>query len=177
VRPQASLELADRVEARGASMLAAPVVGTVLAAEEGSLTIIVGGDASTFERVRPILSGLASTVSFVGGNGQALLLKLAANIGLAAQALAFSEGMILADQGGIDRELALDVLTRSAIGSAMLQRRAPLGLPDNTWFDVHQLLSAARVLGYEHPDIAVLFQVFSETVAAPGVRAFGSEAA
>ena len=47
----------------------------------------------------------------------------------------------------------------------MLQTRAALELPDKTWFDVYELLSAARVLGYEHRDIAVLFQVFSEMVA------------
>ena len=58
------------------------------------------------------------------------------------------------------------MLTRSAIGSPMLQR-APLDLPDKAWFDVHELLSAARVLGYEHRDIAVLFQTFSEMVASP----------
>jgi 3-hydroxyisobutyrate dehydrogenase-like beta-hydroxyacid dehydrogenase len=177
VRPQTSRELAERVAARGASMLSAPLVGSIPAAEEGSLTIIVGGDADTFERVRPILSRLGSSVIFVGDNGQALLLKLATNISLAAHALALSEGVLLADQAGIERDLALDVLTRSAIGSAMMQRRAPLELPDKAWFDVHGLLGAARVLGYEHRDIAVLFQVFSEMVTAPAGRALGSEAA
>ena len=107
-------------------------------------------------------------MTFVGNNGQALLLKLATNIINAVQVLAFSEGVLLADQSGIDRNVAVDVLTRSAIGSPMLQTRAPFELPDKAWFDVFDLLSAARVLGYEHRDIAVLFQVFSESVAVPG---------
>jgi 3-hydroxyisobutyrate dehydrogenase-like beta-hydroxyacid dehydrogenase len=166
VSPQTSRELAERVAARGASMLAAPVFGSLPAAEGGSLAIIVGGDADAFERVEPILRELGSTVTFVGDNSQAQLLKLATNISLAVQVLAFSEGVRLAEQGGIERDLALDVLTRSAIGSPMLETRVPLELPDKAWFDVHELLSAGRVLGYEHRDIAALFQVFSEMVVA-----------
>jgi 3-hydroxyisobutyrate dehydrogenase-like beta-hydroxyacid dehydrogenase len=177
VSVQAGREVAERVAARGASMLAAPVFGSTEAAEEGSLTIIVGGDADAFERVEQILRQLGSTVTFVGDNGQALLLKLATNISLAVQALGFSEAVSLAEQGGIERNLALEVLTQSAIGSPMLQAPAPLDLPDKAWFDVQELLSAGRVLGYEHPDIAALFQVFSEMVTAPAVRERGFRAA
>ena len=166
VTPQASRELAERVAARGASMLAAPVYGRVPAPEQGNPSIIVGGDAGAFELVEPILRQIGGTVTFVGDNGQALLLKLATNVSLAVQMLAYSEGVRLTDQAGIERDIALDVLTRSAIGSPMLQS-APLDLPDKAWFDVHELLSAARVLGYEHRDIAVLFQTFSEMVATP----------
>jgi len=175
VRPQTGRELAERVASRGASMLAAPVSGSLPAAEEGSLAIIVGGDADAFERVEPILHELGSTVTFVGDNGQALLLKLAINVSLAVQMLAFSEGVLLAEQGGIERDVALDVLTLSAIGSPMLQTRAPLLLEplDEAWFDVHELLSAARALGFEHPDIVVLFQVLSEMTAAPARRELG----
>jgi 3-hydroxyisobutyrate dehydrogenase-like beta-hydroxyacid dehydrogenase len=173
VSSHASRELAERVVARGASMLAAPVSGGLPAAEEGSLAIIAGGDANAFEQVEPILRELGSTVTFVGDNGQALLLKLAVNISLAVQMLAFSEGVRLAEQGGIGRDLALDVLTRSAVRSPMLRTRAPFELTDKAWFDVHEVLSAARVLGYEHRDIAILFQVFSERVAGPPWPEFG----
>ena len=196
VSPQSSRALAERVGSRGASMLAAPVSGSVPAAQAGSLAIIVGGDADAFERVEPILRGLGSTVTFVGDNGQALLLKLAINISLAVQMLAFSEGVLLAERGGIEPDLALDVLTHSAIGSPMLQARAPmlLELPDQAWFDVRmmrkdlrlalasarelevplpsttvadELLSTASKLGYEHRDIAVLFRVLSEMTSPP----------
>jgi 3-hydroxyisobutyrate dehydrogenase-like beta-hydroxyacid dehydrogenase len=177
VTAETSRALAERIVANGASMVAAPISGSVAAAEDGSLTIIVGGDADAFERVEPILRQLGSTVTFVGDNGQALLLKLATNISLAVHALGFSEAVRLAEQGGIERNLVLDVLTRSAIGSPMLQAHAPLDLPDTAWFDVQELLSAARVLGYEHPDIAALFQVFSEMVAFPAGRERGFRAA
>jgi 3-hydroxyisobutyrate dehydrogenase-like beta-hydroxyacid dehydrogenase len=165
-----SMKLAERVTAHGASMLAAPVSGNVQAAENGTLAIIVGGELDTFVRVEPMLRGLGSTVTFVGDNGQALTLKLAMNISLALQVFAFNEGVDLAEQGGIERDLALDVLTKSVIGSPLLHEGGSLLLPDKGWFDVHELLSAARVLGYEHRDIAVLFQVFSEMVSATAGR-------
>ena len=169
VSPQTSRELAERVAARGASMLSAPVSGRVASAAEGRLAIIVGGERGAFERVEPVLRQIGSTVTFVGDNGQALLFKLAVNVNLAVQALALSEGVRVVEQAGITRELALDVLTRSAVGSPMLQG-APIELPDKAWFDVHELFSAARVLGYEHRDIARLFQAFADAVAAPARR-------
>lgn len=191
VGPQFSRALSEHVGARGASMLAAPVSGSVPAAQAGTLAIIVGGDAGAFERVKPLLGGLGATVTFVGGNDAALLLKLAINISLAVQMLAFSEGVLLAERGGIAPDLALEVLTHSAIGSPMLQARAPmlLELPEQGWFDVtmmrkdlaltlaaarelgvplpstavaDELLAAAGKLGYQHRDIAVLFRVLSE---------------
>jgi 3-hydroxyisobutyrate dehydrogenase-like beta-hydroxyacid dehydrogenase len=203
VAPQLSRALGVRVGARGASMLAAPVSGSVPAAKAGTLAIIVGGDRQAFERVEPILAGLGSTVTFVGGNDQALLLKLAINISLGVQMLAFSEGVLLAERGGIPPDLALDVLTHSAIGSPMLQARAPmlLELPEQAWFDVtmmrkdlrlalatagelgvplpsttvaDQLLSTASTLGYGHRDIAVLFRVLSEMTSPPPTAGGGT---
>src|SRR4051794_13818491 len=127
VNPQSSRALAGRVSARGAAMVAAPVSGSVPAVESGKLAIMAGGQADAFRLVEPILGQLGTRVTFVGGDvGHALLLKLAINISLAVQILAFSEGLLLAERGGLDRSVALDVLTHSAIGSPMLQTRAPL---------------------------------------------------
>jgi 3-hydroxyisobutyrate dehydrogenase-like beta-hydroxyacid dehydrogenase len=125
VSPQASRELAQRVRALGASMLDAPVSGTVTAAQDGSLTIMAGGPEDTFRAVEPLLRRLGRTVTYIGVSGQALLLKLAINISLGAQTLAFSEGVLLAERGGIEPGLAAQVMTESAIGSPMLQARAP----------------------------------------------------
>jgi 3-hydroxyisobutyrate dehydrogenase-like beta-hydroxyacid dehydrogenase len=191
VGPQASRALADEVRQLGAAMLDAPVSGSVHAAEEGRLSIMVGGEERVCARVEPLLRQLGSTVTRVGANGQALLMKLAVNINLAQQMLAFSEGVLLAERGGIDRTLAVEVMIRSAIGSPMLLARGPLvvDLPDEAWFDVrlmqkdvglaldagrtlavplpgtavaNQLLTAARALGRGEQDIAVLFQVLAE---------------
>lgn len=196
VSPTTSRGLAARVASTGAGMLAAPVSGSVSAAEAGTLAIIVGGTVEDYDRVESILRELGSTVTFVGDVGEALLLKLAINVSLGVQMLAFSEGVLLAEQGGVDRSVALDVLTSSAIGSPMLQARAPLllDLPEEAWFDMalmqkdlrlaldsgreegllmpsataaDMMLTVARSAGYEHRDIAALFRLLSDL--APGV--------
>src|SRR6266851_1814121 len=120
VSPRASRELAERVQARGAAMLDAPVSGSVPQVQAGTLTIMVGGDKDSYARVEPLLRELG-TPTHIGENGQGLVLKLAVNISLAVQMLAFSEGLLLADRAGVDRKLAAEVMAESAIGSPMLK--------------------------------------------------------
>jgi 3-hydroxyisobutyrate dehydrogenase-like beta-hydroxyacid dehydrogenase len=199
VSPRASRELAKRVQARGAAMLDVPVSGSVPQVQAGTLTIIVGGDAQAYARVEPILRELG-TPTHVGENGQGLVLKLAINVSLAAQMLAFSEGLLLAERAGIDRKLAVDVMTHSAIGSPMLKARAAfvLDLPDDAWFDVgmmqkdvvlalqaarelhvplpsaatvDELLTIARALGYERRDLASLHEVLTRLAGDPSPQA------
>ena len=193
VSPRASRELAARVAARGALMIDAPVSGSVPAAADGTLTIMVGGTSQAFRRAEPLLRRLGRSVTHVGSNGQALLLKLAVNVSLGAQMLAFSEGILLAERGGIDPHIAAQVMTGSPIGSPMLQGRAPLvlDLPDRAWFDIALLhkdlrlvidtadelgvpvpsaistereLAVAEQLGLGHKDIAALYQALARTV-------------
>jgi 3-hydroxyisobutyrate dehydrogenase len=187
VSPRASRGVADRVQARGAAMLDAPVSGSVPQVQAGTLTIMVGGDEQAYARVEPILRELG-TPTHIGDNGQGLVLKLAINISLAVQMLAFAEGLVLAERAGIDRTRAVEVMTQSPIGSPMLKARADLvlDLPDEAWFDVglmqkdvvlaldaarqlrvplpsaaaaDELLTVARALGYEHRDLAALLEV------------------
>lgn len=190
VSPRASRELAERVRSQGAALLDAPVSGSVPQVQSGTLTIMVGGDEHAYARVEPVLRELG-TPTHVGDNGQGLALKLAINISLAVQMLAFGEGLLLAERSGIDRGLAIDVMTQSPIGSPMLRARAPLilDLPEEAWFDIglmqkdialaldaarqlevplpsaaaaDQMLITARAMGYEHRDLAALFQVLAE---------------
>jgi 3-hydroxyisobutyrate dehydrogenase-like beta-hydroxyacid dehydrogenase len=199
VSPRASRELAKRVQARGAAMLDAPVSGSIPQVQAGTLTIIVGGDAQAYARVEPILRELG-TPAHVGENGQGLVLKLAINVSLAAQMVAFSEGLLLAERAGIDRKLAVDVMTQSAIGSPMLKGRAAfvLDLPDDAWFDVgmmqkdvvlaldaarelqvplpsaataDELLTIARALGYERRDLASVHEVLARVAGDPRPQA------
>lgn len=189
VSPAASRSLAERVKALGAEMLDAPVSGSIPQVQTGTLTIMVGGDADAYTRVEPVLRELG-TPTHVGSNGQGLVLKLAINISLAVQMLAFAEGLLMAERAGIERELAVGVMTESPIGSPMLKARAPLvlDLPETAWFDVglmqkdvalaldtarqlriplpsaaaaDQVLTAARASGYEHRDLAALFEVLA----------------
>jgi 3-hydroxyisobutyrate dehydrogenase-like beta-hydroxyacid dehydrogenase len=193
VSPQASRELADRVDALGAQMLDAPVSGSIPQVESGTLAIMVGGDEQAFAAVEPLLHELGQTVTHIGPNGQGLVLKLAINISLAVQTLAFSEGLLLAERSGVDPEVAAEVMSTSSIGSPMLKARVPLllDLPQQAWFDValmekdirlarqaarelaiplpsatvaDQMLTRAGELGYAHRDLAALHEVLAGMV-------------
>lgn len=141
VSPAASRELAERVAARGARMLDAPVSGSILTVEEGKLSIMVGGDKSAFERALPVLQAIGPKVDYVGMNGLAVSMKIAMNLSLAVQMLAFSEGVLLAEKSGISRETAVQVLLNSVIASPMLKYRGPfvLEMPERAWFDVSMM--------------------------------------
>ena len=115
VSPGVSRELAAQVASKGAQMLDAPVSGSVSTLEEGKLSIMVGGDKSTCERVLPILQEIGPKVTHVGGNGLAVSMKIATNLSLAVQMLAFSEGVLLAEKSGIPRKTAVEVLLNSVI--------------------------------------------------------------
>jgi 3-hydroxyisobutyrate dehydrogenase-like beta-hydroxyacid dehydrogenase len=155
ISPSVSRELARKVRdsGSGAQMLDTPVSGSVPQVKTGTLTIMVGGDEDAFRLVEPVLRVLG-TPEYVGENGQGLVLKLAINISLAVQMLAFSEGLLLAEREGIDPHRAAEVMTESPIGSPMLKARVPLVLdrPDETWFDVemmHKDIRLARRAGSE----------------------------
>ena len=190
VSPAFSRELSQQVAAKGAAMLDAPVSGSVVTLEEGKLSIMVGGEAAIFEKVKPILLDIGPKVTHVGANGLAVSMKIAANLSLAVQMLAFSEGVLLAEKSGIQRETAVEVLTNSVIASPMVKYRGPfvLHMPDEAWFSVdmmqkdmtlalelgrqldvplpttavtNEFLSAARGLGLAEQDFAILFEVLA----------------
>ena len=194
ISPQASRQVAEQVRSVGAQMIDAPVSGSIPQAETGTLAIMVGGEETAFRVVQPLLAALGQTVTHVGTNGQGLLLKLAINISLAVQTLAFSEGLVLAERGGIDPRLAAEVMSTSSIGSPMLKARVPLllDLPEQAWFDITMMhkdirlarqiaydlqiplpsasaadhvLARARNLGYAHRDLAALHEVLANTCA------------
>ena len=191
ISPAMSREVAEKVRAKGADMVDAPVSGSVITLESGKLSVMVGGRKDTFDRIKPILDDIGPKVTHVGGNGLALSIKIAHNLSLAVQMLAFCEGVLLAEKSGISREVAVDVLTHSVIGSPMVQYRGPfvLQLPDESWFDVNMMqkdmllalemgrrldvplpttavtnefLTAARGMGLEKYDFAVMFKVLAQ---------------
>jgi len=190
VSPAASRAIANQVEAKGARMLDAPVSGSVITLEEGKLSIMVGGDRQAFEKALPILQVIGPKVTHVGANGLAVSMKIATNLSLAVQMLAFSEGVLLAQKSGIARETAVEVLLNSVIASPMVKYRGPfvLSMPDEAWFDVNmmqkdlllalelgrqldvplpttaitnEMLTTARGMGLAEKDFAILFEALA----------------
>jgi 3-hydroxyisobutyrate dehydrogenase-like beta-hydroxyacid dehydrogenase len=190
VSPSASKNMAQKVAEHGAHMLDVPVSGSVITLEQGQLSLMVGGDEAIFEQVKPILLDIGPKVNYVGENGQAVLMKIAINLNLQVQFLAFSEGLLLAEKGGIPRETALEVMLNSVIASPSLKYRAPsvLNMPDEAWFNVNmmqkdmllalemgrqldvpmptvaisnEILTAARAMGLAQHDFAIVFKVLA----------------
>jgi 3-hydroxyisobutyrate dehydrogenase-like beta-hydroxyacid dehydrogenase len=164
VSPVKSRSVAELVAERGAHMLDAPISGSVVTLEQGKLSMMVGGGPTIFERVKPILEDIAPIVNYVGRNGQAVLMKIAVNLNLQAQVMAFCEGLFLAEKGGIPRETAMKVLLDSVIASPSLKYRMPFILdePDEVWFDVNMMqkdmnlaLEMGRQLDVPLPVVAV----------------------
>lgn len=190
VSPTVSRALAEKVRAKGADMVDSPVSGSVITLQQGKLSVMVGGRKETFEKIKPLLLDIGPKVTHVGDNGLALSMKIATNLSLAVQMLAFSEGVLLAEKSGIAREVAVDVLTHSAIASPMIQYRGPFVLqqPEEAWFDVNMMqkdmvlamelgrqldvplpttaasnefLTAARGMGWTKYDFACMFDVLA----------------
>jgi 3-hydroxyisobutyrate dehydrogenase-like beta-hydroxyacid dehydrogenase len=188
--PANTRALAERVAEAGAQMLDAPVSGTSITVDQGKATIMVGGDEDAFERTKPVLDAIGPKVFHLGPSGSAVTIKIAINLSLAVQMLAFSEGVLLAEKSGIARERAVEVMLASVIASPMVSYRGPLvlGHPDEVWFDCHmmqkdmclalelgrelevplpttavtnELLTAANGMGIGDRDFAVLFDVLA----------------
>jgi 3-hydroxyisobutyrate dehydrogenase-like beta-hydroxyacid dehydrogenase len=191
VSPGYSRALAAKVREKGADMIDAPVSGSVITLQEGKLSVMVGGRRETFDRLKPVLDDIGPKVTYVGDNGLALSMKIATNLSLAVQMMAFSEGVLIAEKSGIKREVAVDVLVNSAVASPMIKYRGPfvLSMPKEAWFDVNMMqkdmmlaldmgraldvplpttavcnefLTAARGMGFAKQDFAVVFEVLAK---------------
>ena len=188
--PANTRALAKKVAAAGAQMLDAPVSGTSITVDEGKASLMVGGDEDAFERAKPVLEAIGPKVFHLGPNGSAVTMKIAINLSLAVQMLAFSEGVLIAEKSDIPREKAVEVMLASVIASPMVIYRGPLvlGHPDEVWFDCHMMqkdlnlalelgqelevplpttavtnefLTAANGMGIGEKDFAVLFDVLA----------------
>ena len=190
VSPAAIRELAKQVKAKNAEMLDAPVSGSSITLDEGKLSFMVGGNRRTFEKVLPLLQAIGPKATHVGANGLAAAMKVATNLSLAVQMLAFSEGLLLAEKSGIERATAVEVLLNSVMASPMVKYRGPfvLQMPEEAIFDVNmmqkdlllalemgrqldvplpttaitnQMLTTTRAMGWADKDFAVMFEALA----------------
>jgi 3-hydroxyisobutyrate dehydrogenase-like beta-hydroxyacid dehydrogenase len=197
VSPAVVQEIGAAVAARGGAMLDAPVSGSTSTIEQGQASIVVGGDPAALERVRPYLTAIGPTVTHVGPLGLAKTMKVATNLGLAVQMLAFAEAVLLAEKSGIPRATAVEALLRSVIASPMVKYRGPYvvgAMPREAWFSVpmiqkdlqlaldqghavgvplpttaltQQWLTMAGALGLGQRDFATLFDVLAGLAGVP----------
>ena len=133
IAPETVRKVARSVQGRGATMLDAPVSGSVPVVERGELLIMVGGDPDALERARPVLEALSSTIIHVGELGTGTTMKLAVNALVHGLAVALSESLVLAERAGVERTTAYDVFASGAAAAPfVLYKRAAFERPDET---------------------------------------------
>ena len=125
ISPIRTKELAKTLAEKGAHMLDAPVSGGSEGAAKGTLSIMVGGEAESYERAGPVLEAMGKTITHVGPSGAGQMVKLVNQILVVGGMLAMSEALLFAQAGGLDLEKTLAAVSGGAAGSWTLSNRGP----------------------------------------------------
>lgn len=131
IDPDASRRISAAFTEAGRVMLDAPLSGSPITLQQGKASIMVGGDRAAYERVRPVCEAIGPSVSYIGGSGQAVQMKVAINLCLIVEMVAFSEAVALAEKGGVDRGVAVDAMLKSVVASPVMGYRGPFILEGN----------------------------------------------
>jgi 3-hydroxyisobutyrate dehydrogenase-like beta-hydroxyacid dehydrogenase len=160
ISPALTRRLAEAAWVRGVEFLDCPISGTSGMVARGEGIIFAGGTRAAFDRWRPTLEAVLPRAVFVGEAGQAMYLKLVANLLVALNSAAAAEALVMARRGGLDLDLVLDVLGTSAATSRMLEVRGPMMAKgefppqmklDLFMKDLHLIQEAATGAGAELP--------------------------
>jgi 3-hydroxyisobutyrate dehydrogenase-like beta-hydroxyacid dehydrogenase len=149
IAPDASVALAERARAAGASFLDCPVSGSPATLAAGEMSVMVGGDRGAFEHIEELLHAIGPKVTYIGPNGHAILTKVAINLALVVSVTALAEGVALAEKAGVDRGAVVDAVLKSVIASPVLGYRAPLLVDDTDVFADVELQQKDLVLAQE----------------------------
>jgi 3-hydroxyisobutyrate dehydrogenase-like beta-hydroxyacid dehydrogenase len=169
IAPDASVALAERVNATGAWFLDCPVSGSPATLAAGEMSVMVGGDRGAFEHVSEVLHAIGPKVTYIGPNGHAILTKVAINLALVVSVTALAEGVALVEKAGVDRTAVVDAVSKSVIASPVIGYRAPLLVDDTAVFadvelqqkDLVLAEELARRLGMSVPTCAAASEMLS----------------
>jgi 3-hydroxyisobutyrate dehydrogenase len=184
ISPHATRAMADKLKAKGAHMLDAPVSGGSEGAARGALSIMVGGEAGQVARAMPVFQAMGKTITHVGDGGAGQMVKLVNQILVVGNALAMSEALLFAQAGGLDLQKTLDAVAGGAAGSWMLSNRGPQILKrdwrpgftiDLQQKDVRLVLATADQLGVPVLASSLVFNLY-RTLQADGLGAEGNHA-
>jgi len=125
IAPDASRAIAAEFAKAGSVMLDAPISGSPVTVRQGNASIMVGGDEDAFEYIKPVLLAIGPKVTRIGGNGLACQMKIAVNLLLMVEVIAFGEAVALAEKGGVERAAAVDAVLKSVAASPVLGYRGP----------------------------------------------------
>jgi 3-hydroxyisobutyrate dehydrogenase-like beta-hydroxyacid dehydrogenase len=125
IAPDASRAVAAEFAAAGSIMLDAPISGSPVTVRQGNASVMVGGDEAAFERAKPVLLAIGPKVTRIGASGLACQMKIAVNLLLMVEVIAFGEAVALAEKGGVARDVAVDAVLKSVAASPVLGYRGP----------------------------------------------------
>ncbi len=147
IGPTAAREIATQLTQRGVAMLDAPVTGSSPRAEDGTLTIMCGGPAGEFERIRPLLEAMGRLIVHVGELGQGQMVKLINNTLGAVNAAAVADALLLAKATGIDLDALVQVVSAGSGASLQMEMKSgPMREHDyTTLFKAAHLLKDVRL--------------------------------
>ncbi|MCB0131421.1 MAG: NAD(P)-dependent oxidoreductase, partial [Caldilineaceae bacterium] len=184
ISPAVTQEIAAKLSAKGVHMLDAPISGGSEGAANGTLSIMVGGEADHFARAMPIFEAMGKTITHVGGTGAGQTVKLVNQVLVVGNCLAMCEALMLAQAGGVDLQKAFDAVSKGAAGSWMFTNRAPQ-IIERDWRpgftvdlqqkDLRLVLDAADELGVPIPGTSLVFNLY-RTLEARGLGSEGNHA-
>jgi 3-hydroxyisobutyrate dehydrogenase len=174
-----AIELDRAVAELGCGFLDAPVSGGQAGAQNGTLTVMVGGAADVFERARPVLEGYARAVRLMGPAGSGQLAKMVNQICIAGVLQGLAEGLHFAERAGLDPLAVVDVISKGAAQSWQMENRAPTMVRGAFDFgfavdwmrkDLEIALRTARALGARLPLTALVDQFYGDVQQLGGGR-------
>jgi 3-hydroxyisobutyrate dehydrogenase-like beta-hydroxyacid dehydrogenase len=162
IAPDVTRAVSAEFASKGFVMLDAPLSGSPVTVEQGNASLMIGGDKAAFERLEPVIRAIGPKVTYIGASGQAVTMKLAVNLLLMVEVVAFGEAIALAEKGGVARDVALDAVLKSVAAAPVHGYRGPFilegGMPKVPLADVTLqqkdmllVLEMARKLGSPTP--------------------------
>lgn len=169
ISPSATRHFAERVRARGADYVDAPVTGSKVGAESGQLIFIVGGAQPTLERLQPLFSAMGKKVLHMGETGMGESAKLGGNLMISLIYEGFAEALTLTSKLGVPRERLMELVNASMVRSGVVEYKAPFVLKHDfspnfplrlMHKDIHLMLDAARELRVKLPGLETVEEIY-----------------
>lgn len=171
ISPSASVQIAGKIRERGGDFVDAPMTGSKVAAEGGTLTFMVGGREDTVSRMQPLFNSMGKTVIHMGDNGKGLAAKLAQNLQTCVIFEALAESLTLARKLGVPVEKLFQVIKSSMIRSGVAEYKEPFLLKKDyspnfplrlMHKDMHLMMDAARENGVKLPGLEKIDEIYEE---------------
>lgn len=171
IAPSASLQFMEGLQERGCELLDAPMTGSKVAAESGSLIFMVGGNPNTLGRVEPLFRAMAKKVIHMGDNGKGLSAKLAQNMNIVFIYEGLCESLTLAKKLGVEPEKMFELINASMIKSGVAEYKQPFILNQDytpnfplrlMHKDIHLMLDAAKENDVKLPGLTKIEEIYEE---------------